>query len=100
MKHFHRASLALCLPALVAASSLVVGCCNDVHDTECVDWDQSTTCPAPEDVEPKLGDGSGTVTSPGTFWPAHEYEINGARFTEPAACCYDVVVEVCTRELH
>jgi hypothetical protein len=76
------------------------GCCNDVDQTACFNWEEPTTCPPPDVAEEKIFDGSGTVNSAGTFWPAHEYLINGVSKTEPAKCCYEVTVTVCTKELH
>lgn len=93
MNRFHGIPLALCPLALVSSMG---GCCSEVTGTQCLDWDEPATCPAPEVAAPKLGHGSGTVTSSGTFWPAHEYQINGARKTEPAACCYEVTSTVCS----
>lgn len=103
MKRFHGNSLARCRAALLAAAGLIAGCCNDVTDTQCFNWEESTTCPGPEVAATMFGyagSDTGEVTSAGTFWPAHDYRINGALVTEPAVCCYETVVEVCTRELH
>ena len=89
------------LLALVAASGPLGGCCGEVTTTQCFAWDQSATCPAPEEAAPKLGDGSGTVTDPGTFWPAHDYLINGVSKIEPVVCCYEVTSTSCVSgELH
>ena len=103
MKSFHRISLARWLPAVLAAAGFLAGCCNDVATIQCFNWDEAATCPGLEVAEEKFGyDGSDTadVTSAGTFWPAHDYQINGVLVTEPASCCYETVVEVCTEDLH
>ena len=92
--------LPLRLVALIVAACSLGGCCRDVESTECFDWSESTVCPDRATAEGKLNDDGLTVTSDGTFWPAHEYEINGMKNAEPAACCYEAVSEVCTEELH
>jgi hypothetical protein len=81
------------------AAGAMGGCCHEVADTACIDWEEAT-CPAPEIVEEEFFDGASTVNGAGTFWPAHEYLIDGVRHTEPAKCCYDVTRTVCTEELH
>jgi hypothetical protein len=92
--------LALGLVARVVAACSLGGCCNDVESTRCFGWSESTVCPDRATAEGKFNDDGLTVTSDSTFWPAHEYEINGMKKTEPAACCYETVSEVCTKELH
>lgn len=100
MRRLQATSLVSCLLALVAASGSLGGCCRDVTTTQCLDWDPSTPCPDPKAAALKLGAGSSEVKGPGTFWPAHEYLINGARTIEPAACCYEVTSTLCDRDLH
>ena len=95
-----KTALAACFVALVLAAVSTAGCCNDVDDTACLSWDDPTTCPPPEVAAEALVDDSGTVNSAGTFWPAHEYLINGETKIEPAKCCYEITVTTCTKELH
>ena len=84
--------------ALVLAAASLGGCCNQTDGTMCVDWEKSTTCPAPN-ANLATAFGADTVNSPGTLWPAHEYLINGVRTTVPAACCYEVTFTICTKDL-
>lgn len=84
--------------ALVLASASLGGCCNQTDATRCFDWDQSTTCPAP-DATITRAFGADTVNSPGTFWPAHDYLINGVSTTAPAACCYEITYTYCDKDL-
>lgn len=98
-----RSRCVMLIPRLVARIVAVCslgGCCNDVESTQCFDWSEPTVCPDRATAKAKLDDDGLTLTSDGTFWPAHEYEINGMKTTEPAACCYEAVSEVCTTELH
>ena len=90
---------ALDLGCLVAASIVAAGCCNDVTTSTCFDW-KSTECPATEVAASKLDVAEHQVTSPGTFWPAHDYEVDGQQIHVSSSCCYDVVTTVCTEELH
>jgi hypothetical protein len=92
--------LAARLVSLVAAAGSLWGCCNDIDSTACFEWSESAICPPPDEAAPMLVDGSATVNSQGTFWPAHDYLIDGALRTEPALCCYEVTTTVCTKELH
>lgn len=103
MQHPRKANLSrairvttLLVPLVLAVGSMG-GCCRDVVDTACIDWDEAT-CPAPDAVAEEFSDA--TVNGPGTFWPAHEYLIDGVSHTEPAKCCYAVTRTVCTEELH
>lgn len=93
MKRFHGIAFASGLLALG-------GCCTDRDWTMCFDWKESTTCPAPDAVKPLPGANPLTFRSAGTFWPAHEYRIDGAPLIAPAQCCYEVTDTVCTKELH
>lgn len=80
------------------ASASFGGCCNQTEGTRCFDWEEPTTCPAPETVVAALG--ADTVNSPGTLWPAHDYLINGVHTTVPPACCYEITFTICSRDLH
>ncbi|MES2643455.1 MAG: hypothetical protein V4850_28485 [Myxococcota bacterium] len=86
------------LVALALALGAMGGCCHEVVDTACIDWEEPS-CPAPEVIEGEHFDDT-SVNSPGTFWPAHEYLIDGVSHTEPAKCCYEVTRTICTEELH
>ncbi len=93
-----RASAYASTIALVLASTSLGGCCNQTDGTQCFDWEESTTCPAP-DASIAKAFGADAVNSPGTLWPAHEYLISGVRTTVPAACCYEITFTICTKDL-
>src|ERR1700722_18136691 len=95
-----KAATAEILALAGAASAALGGCCNDVTTTQCLDWSDSTTCPTPEVAASSFGVGVGQVPGAGTFWPAHDYLIEGQPVHEPATCCYPVESQVCTTELH
>jgi hypothetical protein len=101
MKGAPAIGLPACFVALVSAAVALGGCCSELEETACFDWEESATCPPPDVAAPKLVDDSGTVDSAGTFWPAHDYLIGGALKTEPAQCCYEVTRTVCAKgDLH
>lgn len=89
----------LALGCLVAASTLAAGCCSDVTSSTCFDWN-SKECPATDIAASKLHVAEHQVTSPGTFWPAHDYEVEGHRVHVWSSCCYDVVTTICSEELN
>ena len=88
--------LLLGIPALGA----IAGCCNDVTTSTCLDWSRSTTCPSADEAASKLDVARHRVTSGGTFWPAHDYRVDGQHVHEPSTCCYDVTSTICTTELN
>lgn len=87
---------------VLGAPLLASACCNTVEAVGCFAWPDGESAPCPtreEALASQLADYD-AVVSDGTFWPAHEYTVDGEVTMIAAECCYDVQAEQCTTELH
>ncbi len=87
------------LASLLTAGSLLIGaCCTQVDHTSCFAWPTEEPCPTQAEAEAnQLEDLVDEVTSDATYWPAHDYTIDGKVTSIAAECCYEVLVTQCPR---